>query len=199
MTRSRFTATVISGDSRALTGLRKADVGLLRNRGGRARAGRAADPSRGGRRALLLRGRRPGRRRARGALARERPDRSARRRRALGSRARRAGPPGSRGLRAAAARAPRRLALRRLLDPNEPGSLSHRLRERRFGRFAALAAGLPRPLRVLDLGGTNAFWERVGWVGRDDVAITLVNLEEEPRLHPNVEPVAGDATDLAAF
>jgi hypothetical protein len=50
---------------------------------------------------------------------------------------------------------------------------------------------------VIDLGGTNEFWEQVGWAGRDDVRVTLVNLLETPRVHANIEPVVGDATDLA--
>jgi Methyltransferase domain len=87
--------------------------------------------------------------------------------------------------------------VRRLLDPTSPGSLSHRLRGQRFSRFEALAATLPRPLRLIDLGGTNDFWEQVGWAGRDDVRVTLVNLDPLPRVHENVEPVVGDVTSLS--
>ena len=50
------------------------------------------------------------------------------------------------------------------------GSLSHRLRERRFRLFEQLVERLPRPLRIIDVGGTNEFWEQRGWAGRDDVS-----------------------------
>jgi hypothetical protein len=73
------------------------------------------------------------------------------------------------------------------------------MRERRFRMFDELVARLPRPLSLIDVGGTTGFWERRGWAGRDDVSITLVNLgEQEPR-HENVRAVVGDATDLGSF
>jgi len=87
--------------------------------------------------------------------------------------------------------------LQGLANDGSPTSLSHRLRERRFRMFDQLAATLPRPLRIIDLGGTNEYWERRGWAGRDDVEITLVNLGPQERRHENLHPVIGDATDLS--
>ena len=60
-------------------------------------------------------------------------------------------------------------------------------------------APLPRPVRILDVGGTNAFWEMRGWAGRDDVQIVTVNLKAEERRHSNIEPRAGDAIDLGEY
>src|SRR3954466_5437741 len=71
-------------------------------------------------------------------------------------------------------------ALRRIANPSELGSFSTRMRERRFELFERLAASFDRPLRVIDVGGTNEYWEQRGWAGREDVQITLVNLEAEP-------------------
>jgi methyltransferase family protein len=87
--------------------------------------------------------------------------------------------------------------LQAMANDGELGSLSHRLRARRFELFERLTEPLPRPLRIIDIGGTNRFWEQRGWAGRDDVEITLVNLEAEERRHGNVHPTAGDATDLS--
>ncbi len=56
-----------------------------------------------------------------------------------------------------------------------------------------------RPVRILDIGGTNLFWEQRGWVGRRDIHIVLVNLEAEPSKYENIEGRAGDATDLSEF
>jgi hypothetical protein len=89
--------------------------------------------------------------------------------------------------------------LQRLADDRSAGSLSHRLRTRRFHLFERLTAPFQRPLRILDVGGTNAYWEQRGWAGRDDVHITLVNLDPQDQRHPNVLPTAGDATDLSAY
>ena len=87
--------------------------------------------------------------------------------------------------------------LQGLATDSRSGSLSHRLRERRFLLFEQFVAPLPRPLRVIDVGGTNEFWEQRGWAGRDDVSITLVNLQAAERRHANIHPLAGNATDLA--
>lgn len=89
--------------------------------------------------------------------------------------------------------------LQGLADDSTTTSLSHRLRSRRFEQFERLTATLARPLRVIDVGGTNAFWEQRGWAGRDDVSITLVNLVAQDRVHDNIRPTVGDATDLADF
>lgn len=88
-------------------------------------------------------------------------------------------------------------SLRRLADGHAAGSFSNRMRGRRFELFESLTASLPRPLRILDVGGTTAFWEQRGWAGRDDVQITLLNLSLQPTRHPDIRTVAGDATDLS--
>jgi methyltransferase family protein len=89
--------------------------------------------------------------------------------------------------------------LRQLADSDEPTSFANKLRARRFQRFEALAARLPRPLRILDVGGTNAFWENRGWHQRSDVQILTLNLVAEKQQHMNISPLTGDATDLAQF
>jgi hypothetical protein len=89
------------------------------------------------------------------------------------------------------------LDLRSLANGSDPNSFSNRMRTQRFQLFERLAAPLPRPLRIIDIGGTNEFWEQRGWSGRPDVEIVTVNLEAEERRHENIHPTQGDATDLA--
>jgi|SRR5579859_464790 len=89
--------------------------------------------------------------------------------------------------------------IRRLADDQEPNSFSNKRRTRRFKRFEALAASLPRPLRILDVGGETSFWEHRGWAGRKDIEILSLNLAPEEQRHDNIKPVAGDATDLRQF
>jgi len=91
------------------------------------------------------------------------------------------------------------LSIRSLADGKNPNSFSNRARTRRFQRFEALAATLPRPLRILDVGGTNEFWENRGWAGRSDVQIASLNLEAQEQKHENIQSLAGDATDLHQF
>jgi hypothetical protein len=91
--------------------------------------------------------------------------------------------------------------MRRLADGYVGGTFSNTLRSRRFQAFddlvARVAASKPGPVRILDLGGTNAFWEQRGWAGRPDVQIVTVNLLEEEQRHENLEPRVGDVTALA--
>src|SRR5690348_1779705 len=89
--------------------------------------------------------------------------------------------------------------LRRLANSNEPRSFANKLRAKRFRWFEALAARLPRPLRVLDVGGTNAFWENRGWHRRTDVEVFTLNLVAEEQRHANITPLAGDVRNLAQF
>lgn len=91
------------------------------------------------------------------------------------------------------------LTLRPLADANSPVSLSNKLRAKRFEFFNKLIAPLPRPLSIIDIGGTPRFWELCGWAGRDDVHITLINLKSSECRHANIEVKVGDATCLADY
>jgi hypothetical protein len=89
--------------------------------------------------------------------------------------------------------------IRRLADDENANSLANKLRNRRFQLFEAFVSQLSRPLSILDVGGTNAFWEQRGWGGRNDVHIVTSNLEAEPQRFDNIEPTVGDATNLLQF
>jgi len=91
------------------------------------------------------------------------------------------------------------MKLTRFANVKDPRSLSNRLRSRRFERFERLTEPLPRPLRILDVGGTTDFWEQRGWAGRDGVEIVMLNLTAQERRYDNIEPRAGDATDLGEY
>jgi len=88
----------------------------------------------------------------------------------------------------------RMLMMRTLADADNPRSLSNRLRTRRMELFESLIAPLPRPVRIVDLGGTPSFWEHRGWAGRAEVEITTVNLHPEVSPHVNIRCLAGDVT-----
>ena len=89
--------------------------------------------------------------------------------------------------------------LRGLADSRRPGSLADRLRQRRFELLRGLLDALGRPVRILDVGGTTGFWERVGYAGRDGVEIVLLNQIDQEAPHDNLTAVVGDAADLSAF
>jgi hypothetical protein len=92
--------------------------------------------------------------------------------------------------------------MRRLADAHSEGSASNTLRSRRFQAFSDLVERVRREgevVRILDIGGTNAFWEQRGWAERDDVEVVIANLEAEEQLHAHIVPVAADATDMRQY
>lgn len=77
--------------------------------------------------------------------------------------------------------------------------LAERLRRRRFRLVTSLMSRVPRPLTVLDVGGTEFFWQQVGFTADHDVRIVLLNLSKEPVTRPNFRSVVGDATNMPEF
>ena len=74
------------------------------------------------------------------------------------------------------------------------------LRKRRFSFFRALVGPVPRPIRILDIGGTQYFWEKMEFV-EEDVTITLLNFDpkEVQVTYKNLSGVLGDARDMRQF
>ncbi len=86
--------------------------------------------------------------------------------------------------------------LHSLRDPGSRFSVAHRMRTRRFAFFRCFIESLPRPIRILDVGGTEDYWERMGFVEPTEVELTIVNLDPPRARHSNVRTVAGDACHM---
>jgi SAM-dependent methyltransferase len=76
------------------------------------------------------------------------------------------------------------------------GGGSQYFRERRFKLFQTLLNELPRPIRILDIGGTQFFWEKMNFTNEPNVRFTLINLYPQEAPSENFECVIGDATNL---
>ena len=87
----------------------------------------------------------------------------------------------------------------KLANYENPKSLGNRFREKRFAFFKSKIDGLDKPLKILDVGGTQLFWVNRGFHNNPDYHITLLNLHKEPADHANIESMVGDATDLSAY
>jgi len=84
-------------------------------------------------------------------------------------------------------------------DNRYPDSLANRFRRRRFRLFRSLLRPLPDPVRILDVGGTEGFWEQMGAAEDPSLEIVLLNIAEEAPDAGNVEAIDGDARDLSRF
>ena len=80
----------------------------------------------------------------------------------------------------------------------KPHDLGNRFRQKRMRRFLELvqSAGGAR-FRILDIGGTAAYWHALpGLYGRDDVEITIVNLDQAESDDANLRIRCGNACSL---
>mgnify|MGYP001077020476 CR=1 FL=1 len=90
-------------------------------------------------------------------------------------------------------------SLTRLADSTSPNSLAVKLRRQRFRLFKKLLDQLQRPIKILDIGGTQYFWEAVGFVNEEGVEITLLNIEPQSTIYSNLKFIQGDANNLSIF
>jgi ubiquinone/menaquinone biosynthesis C-methylase UbiE len=96
-------------------------------------------------------------------------------------------------------RATMNILVMKFADNRRADSLATKLRRKRFALFNSLLSSLPRPLRILDIGGTQLFWERMGFTAQSDVKIVLLNLTNVPLTYPNFRSVIGDARNMGEF
>jgi hypothetical protein len=89
--------------------------------------------------------------------------------------------------------------LKKVADIRQNDSLATKLRRKRFGLFLSLIESLPRPLTILDVGGTQRFWETMGFADERDTKMVLLNLEKARVSHPNFTSIIGDGRDLGRF
>ena len=77
--------------------------------------------------------------------------------------------------------------------------MADRLRKKRFRLFLELIETMPRPLKIIDVGGTALFWERMGFTGQKDINITILNIRNDSMELPGFVTVTGDARRMQQF
>ncbi len=92
-------------------------------------------------------------------------------------------------------------ALRKFADNTAADSLANTMRRERFSFFLSLLDTVPRPLRILDVGGTENFWEQMGFFsgGAEEIEIVLLNLTAPPVHHSGISSLAGDGCSMPQF
>lgn len=92
-----------------------------------------------------------------------------------------------------------KVVLNTLADNRKAGSFADRLRKKRFALFKSLIEELPAPVKIIDVGGTELYWERMGFLPNENAHITILNLHKTKANYPNVIGVAGDGRDMKQF
>jgi hypothetical protein len=80
-----------------------------------------------------------------------------------------------------------------------PNSLASKLRQRRFEHIRGLFDTIPRPFKMLDVGGTQRYWETVGMSGDPEIDVTLLNLTVAEVDAPGMHAVAGNAVSMPEY
>lgn len=89
------------------------------------------------------------------------------------------------------------MSIRDLFDSSDkPQSWGNRFRNKRFEFLRKKLELLPKPVRILDIGGLESFWTNRGYINDHDYQITILNLEKKDVTFSNFHSIAGDATRL---
>ena len=80
-------------------------------------------------------------------------------------------------------------------------SLYQYFRKKRFKFFISLLERVKtdKTIQILDIGGTEIYWERMKFSNNTNVIVTLLNLEKVPTKNNNFISIKGDASDLSLF
>jgi Methyltransferase domain len=89
--------------------------------------------------------------------------------------------------------------IRSLADNSDSRSLATRMRRRRFELFRSLLGTLEGHVEILDIGGTQQFWDLMLGDDPADIRVTLLNIEHQQVSSPRFVSAAGDARSLPQF
>src|SRR5690554_5170511 len=87
------------------------------------------------------------------------------------------------------------------LQPSYEKSFNQKFREKRFEFFKGLLNKIPatKPLQILDIGGTENYWQQMKFLDNDQIHITLLNLYDIEVKRKNFTSVVGDACSLPQY
>jgi ubiquinone/menaquinone biosynthesis C-methylase UbiE len=88
-----------------------------------------------------------------------------------------------------------------MFTPYNPKSINQKFREKRFAFFKTLMDKVDSgtPIKILDIGGTERYWERMKLTESDNFSVTLLNLQAKKVKYKNFTSIKGDACDLSQF
>jgi len=73
------------------------------------------------------------------------------------------------------------------------------MRRRRFELFLSLLRTLKGHIEILDIGGTQQFWDLMLGDDASDIRVTLLNIEHQPVSSPRFVSAVGDARSMPQF
>lgn len=89
--------------------------------------------------------------------------------------------------------------IKSLADNSAGDSLATRLRRARFALFLSLLGKLDGHVEILDIGGTQEFWNLMTVGDPGNVRVTLLNIDHQPVTSASFVSAAGDARSMPEF
>jgi hypothetical protein len=86
-----------------------------------------------------------------------------------------------------------------IADFRNSKSLAYQTRRKRLVELLKVIDAAPKPVRILDVGGTDTYWMMMDLADRQDLKFTVLNIFQAERPDPRFEWVLGDARDLSRF
>ncbi|WP_235114924.1 methyltransferase domain-containing protein [Cyclobacterium qasimii] len=84
-------------------------------------------------------------------------------------------------------------------ESSNSNSLGNQFRQKRMIFFKKELEKLPKPIKILDVGGYEDFWINAGLNDVGSIHITILNLDARETHFQNFTSVDGDATNLSKY
>lgn len=92
------------------------------------------------------------------------------------------------------------MSIKDIFDSSDkPQSWGNKFRNKRFEFLKDKLESLPKPVKILDIGGLESFWANRGYGDNPNYQITILNLEAKPTTFTNFKSMGGDATNLVGI
>lgn len=89
--------------------------------------------------------------------------------------------------------------IKSLADNADAGSLATRMRRARFSLFLSLLGRLEGHIEILDIGGTQDFWNQMTGGDPGNVRVTLLNIEHQTVTSEKFVSAVGDARAMPQY
>ena len=86
--------------------------------------------------------------------------------------------------------------LNKFINVNDKNSIANKVRQENFKHFKNLVSSFNRKVTVLDIGGTQEYWEMMEYTDPNKIEVILINITEIQVTLPNFMAIQMDATDL---
>lgn len=87
----------------------------------------------------------------------------------------------------------------KLANNNDPNSLAAKLRQKRRTRCREIIMSIPKPMKILNVGGVESEFRAMGVIDEPGISFTVLNVYAVPTTRNNVRSVVGDARDMTQF